>query len=502
MDCNYKSLLYIIGIILLVVGFSGCVRFWFPVTNTSGNKSNIIDLTKDSPITRNVKIKHCGVGYAVKGYASLCKQMDVELVRIPSVAWGAIEHSPPKGGIHHYNWQHLDEIIREYQDNGFRVQLIVKSANSWACKSFTSDSEKFRLSSPPKDQYWDDYYSFIYHLVERYDGDGKDDMPGLKMPVLEYEIESEAHNTEFFWDGTVEEYKRLLKTAYKAAKRANPNAKIILSGINFGDYGKEIQQFFEKHKDVTFWDIIKLVQKYPPSIQKKMRFIIETLEYGNYYDEIDLHFNRDYKEIPSEIKLITLILDAYSSHNKSILAGDVCSCPWIRDIPKDPGGKKRFRIEQASLSSKKLSISVVHGVESFVLESIRDFPPTYKHALKESFRFAGIFDEKKKPRPVFYAYKQTIEKIKDTTKVEYWEISGVYAYRFYFSNRPPIYVIWSEAGRKKVKLSVSSKKVMIEKLALSKNTEYEIVEANDGTVIVEIDDKPLFLVEIEGPLNQ
>jgi len=447
---------------------------------------------KSSPITRNVKIKHFGVGYAVKGYASLCKQMGVGLIRVPLVAWGAIEPDPPEGGSHDYKWQDLDEIIREYQNNGFRAQLIVKCANSWACKSFATDSERFRLSSPPKNQYWDDYYYFIYNLVERYDGDGKDDMPGLKMPVLEYEIESEAHNTEFFWDGTVEEYGHLLETAYKAAKKANPNAKIILSGINFGDYGKKIQQFFEDHENVSFEDIVKLIKKYPPNIQKKMKFIVESLKYGDYYDAVEFHFNRGYEEIPSEIKLIKIILDAYSIHNKSILAGDVCSCPWVSEIP--PEGERRFRIEQATLSSKKLTISAAHDIESFVLESIRDFPQIY-----QGFGFAGIFDNEKNPRPVFYAYKQTIKKIKNATKVECWEEEGVYVYRFYFSNKPPIYVVWSETGRKKVKLSVSSEKVRIEELALSKNVDYKIVEANnDGTIIVEIDDKPLFIVEIEG----
>ncbi len=464
------------------------------ILNDVGN-SNVIDLTKRPSVVRDVKIKYFGVGYSVKGYAFLCKQMDVGLVRIPSVAWGAIEPYPPKNGRHRYNWQRLDEMIREYQNNGFKVQLIVKSANPWACRSFATGSEKFRLSSPPKDQYWDDYYYFIYNLVERYDGDGKDDMPGLKTPVLEYEIESEAHNTGFFWNGTVKEYKRLLKTAYEAAKKANPNAKIVLSGINFGDYGKKIQQFFEKHKDADFRDVLKLAQKCSHSVQKKMRFIFETLKYGNYYDEIDLHFNRGYKEIPSEIRLIKIILDAYSIHNKDIIAGDVCSCPWVVNIPQDPEEERLFRIEQASLSSKKLIISAAHGVEGFVLESIRDFPTTYRHALKESFRLAGIFGEEKEPRPVFYAYKQTIEKIKDATKAECWEGEGVYAYRFYFHGKSPIYVVWSETGMKKVKLSVSSGKVKIEKLALNKNTEHKTAKASDRAVVVEIDDKPLFLEE-------
>jgi len=36
------------------------------------------------------------------------------------------------------------------------------------------------------------YYDYVQHVVERYDGDGIDDMPGLKRPVIYFELGNEV----------------------------------------------------------------------------------------------------------------------------------------------------------------------------------------------------------------------------------------------------------------------------------------------------------------------
>ncbi len=36
------------------------------------------------------------------------------------------------------------------------------------------------------------YYDYLYHVVERYDGDGINDMPGLKRPVIYFELGNEV----------------------------------------------------------------------------------------------------------------------------------------------------------------------------------------------------------------------------------------------------------------------------------------------------------------------
>jgi hypothetical protein len=85
------------------------------------------------------------------------------------------------------------------------------------------------------------YKSYLSSLVERYDGDGTDDMPGLKAPVKYWEIMNEpsmqgqstggmGEELKFFV-GTTEEYVEILKASYEVIKEADPEAKVLHAGI-------------------------------------------------------------------------------------------------------------------------------------------------------------------------------------------------------------------------------------------------------------------------------
>ncbi len=82
------------------------------------------------------------------------------------------------------------------------------------------------ISSPPADTTaWKDW---VTSVVERYDDDGTDDMPGLTAPVRHWHVEQEWH---LWWSGTVEEYVAHLAMTYATVHRADPLAKVILIGL-------------------------------------------------------------------------------------------------------------------------------------------------------------------------------------------------------------------------------------------------------------------------------
>ncbi|MCD6442599.1 MAG: hypothetical protein J7L28_01365, partial [Thermotogae bacterium] len=318
-----------------------------------------------------------GVGYAVPGYAERVSEIGARWVKIPSVCWGKIEPTPPQGGKHFYRWEHLDSLIKEYQNAGFHIQMVIKSACPWGTKGFASPPESWRRSYPPKREHWDDYYQFVYNLVERYDGDGYRDMPGLRYPIRYYEIESEAQH-HIFWAGTVEEYCQLLRTARKAAKSAHPETKIILSGINFGS-------LFDDNPSLE--DLMWKVRSLPKKYRREIPFIRETLAMVDYYDVVDYHYNRDYTGAYFAVKWLREEMKKHGCR-KEIWAGDTASVPWITDVkygnilkilmnPSHPHHRKVskwFRAEQAKLSVKKIIVAVGLGIKKVILESIRDFP--------------------------------------------------------------------------------------------------------------------------------
>lgn len=77
------------------------------------------------------------------------------------------------------------------------------------------------------------YGHFVENLVERYDGDGIADMPGLEMPVRYWEAGNEpflkAEDLTFF-KGTPMDYLEILKATYVSVKKACPECKVLHAG--------------------------------------------------------------------------------------------------------------------------------------------------------------------------------------------------------------------------------------------------------------------------------
>ncbi len=442
-----------------------------------------------------------GVGYAVKGYAKIVAKMGAKWVKIPLVPWGMIEPNPPQNGKHFYQWGRLDKLVKEYEDAGLHVQIVIKAACRWGAKHFARPPESWRKSYPPKEEHWDDYYQFVYNLVERYDGDGHKDMPGLRYPIRYYEIESEAEHS-IFWAGTIEEYGRLLKTACKAAKKAHPETKIILSGINFGkllDDNPSMQELKQKSKLL------------PETHKKALFFIRKTLAMGDYYDVIDYHYNRNYTGAYGAVKWIRQELSEHG-YQKEIWAGDTASVPWVtdkehRDIltiltnpfhPRHQETMRWFRAEQAKLSVKKFIVAAELGIKKVFLESIRDFSKhAYKSAAKESWFLAGIFNEDKTPRPVFYAYAQLTKKLDNFQKIERLPRKGMYLYKVYFQYKEPMYIAWCEKGPQRVKLRLKniSSYLRLEKVITTANEKSIVrtIKLKGNKLIFTLDDTPVFI---------
>ena len=77
-----------------------------------------------------------------------------------------------------------------------------------------------RISSGPVDRVPVSRYArLVRDVVERYDGDGQNDMPGLLFPVLHYQVGNEYYN-ELYWGGTADEYGLLLRNFAGAARAA------------------------------------------------------------------------------------------------------------------------------------------------------------------------------------------------------------------------------------------------------------------------------------------
>lgn len=169
-------------------------------------------------------IPRLGLGFPPKktDHYYLFPKCGFGLVRL-NVRWQLRE--PTRGS---YQWAGLDARVRALQDLGMDVMLTLESSSEWGTKptKYTAANQvPARMS---------DWTEFVTRLVEHYDGDGVQDMKGLKRPVKYYQFANEwpaKRNRSGGWTGTIDELIEYLNASYDAVKAADPKAPVILGGI-------------------------------------------------------------------------------------------------------------------------------------------------------------------------------------------------------------------------------------------------------------------------------
>ncbi len=246
------------------------------------------------------------VEYGILGVAQAYADAGVTYSKLQDAfaLWGNIE--PEQG---YYEWGPLDALILEYQQAGFSgLQLNTAAHSPWASSDppvLGNEGDTF-----PQEQYLDEYAAYVTALVERYDYDGVDDMPGLLYPIHEYGIEREFTG---FWPGTAEEYVRLLRISYAAVKAADPEANVLLVALLMLDVfdGNPSPEEIEQRLAAE----IDYMRKSVPDI----RAILAACDA---YDIVDFHSLGNYTEIPLTALWIRDELEANGCGEKPIWIGD------------------------------------------------------------------------------------------------------------------------------------------------------------------------------------
>ena len=286
-------------IVFLVLSILACGQAAPISTNTAQPLS-----TQQTP-SKNPRFT-IAVEYAILGVAPAYTAVGVSYAKVQDafVLWGNIEPKPGQ-----YNWGPLDALVREYQQANFSgLQMDLSALSPWASSkppTLTDPGDAF-----PKQEYLDDYAAYVSAVVERYDGDGVGDMPGLLYPIHDYGIEREFTG---FWPGSAEEYVRLLKIAYPAVKSADPQANVLLVALLMTDVfdGNPSQAEINRRSAQT----PKYMRKSVPDIQT-------ILAACDAYDIVDFHALGNYTEIPLTAAWIRDQLKADGCGSKPIWIGD------------------------------------------------------------------------------------------------------------------------------------------------------------------------------------
>lgn len=140
--------------------------------------------------------------------------------------WCEVEPSPGT-----QDWTEVDDVVESTKRLGYTPMLKIRVGSCWV--NGTTDTEvrgtenKKTASKMPLDLA--QYAAFVDAVVRRY----------VPMGVTSYAIENEV-NASNFWDGTPDEYSKLLTRGAQAVHAADPAARVLDGGISSIGYGVAI----------------------------------------------------------------------------------------------------------------------------------------------------------------------------------------------------------------------------------------------------------------------
>lgn len=455
-------------------------------------------------------------------------------------AWNAVQ--PEQGGA--YRWVPVDRFVAAFQKAGFRhLTLMLRDESPWASVD-PPRPPVHRGDTTVKPEYEGDFSAYVEAYVERYDGDGVDDMPGLLYPVLLYGFEPEFSS---FVPGDAASYLHMAELAYAAVKRANPeallmNAAFLLATV-FDAYPspEEVAQRLADPDQRVF--------------DKSPADIALLLDHPEFFDVLDVHMLADYTEILPTIAWLRQEM-ARRGYDKPIWIGDTwggttlngygpAACPGspstsILAYPAteadrcevaaalqalargaDPDHEEALRwirAESAAGTVRKIVVAAGEGLAGINMGNVEDWEPLMVLTLggAGTSPWQGMLDRNmltKKllgRRPSFFALQQIATLIQTAETVQ--RLPGydekTYIYQFRLADGGVAHVVWTDIGlwlpgmsmpTRTVRVPIGSEAVEVEWTVTSGETPVrERRLAVDGFAEVEVGSIPAFLFEVAG----
>ncbi len=286
-------------------------------------------------------------------------------------------HQLQPNGPEDWNGQYFpDEILDRERAQGREVMGLLNNTPPWA-----TDDEPLR--GVPRGLYLphDDpnnlWAAFVRRVVSHYAG-RIDHWIIWNEPDV-WDDEHVGHT----WAGSVEDYYQLLKVAYLAAKEANPNCVIHLTGLTYWwDWVYGRRQYLERFLDVVAQD--------PTAPQ-----------HNHYFDVVTLHI---YFKPQTVYEITSFFRQAMQEHglDKPIWINETNAAP--SHDPSRPVHNPRFVIsldEQASYIIQACALGLAAGVERIAVYKMIDKPGDV-HANPEPY---GLVRADGSLRPAFHAYQ-------------------------------------------------------------------------------------------------
>jgi hypothetical protein len=370
----------------------------------------------------------------------------------------------------------------------------------------------------------------VENIVERYDGDSdfgtlpiaeKTKQAILDKPIKYWQVENEPlwqlHHcpdgeepTKF----TKEELVNHLRTLSAAIKNQDSDANVISGGLTglvvllLSD-GYTTNDFIEiGHTDCGYKKIYKSDIKNAAkeklleleNFREKVKYFL--VEGAPYYDVIDFHhYENEALDIAAKFEWINDVLKENNIRGKEIItlenAGPYFFFPLMgkskpshkEKCPMSGPDPERYFNDEILSSQlvKNHAIGFASGVKKFAWSTLY---PTLSWS-DNYVRTALIEPDMKTKKPAFYTYKLMVDKLRDFTKAEKIQNN---IYKFYFSDKSPVFVLWGEDEEAELDMKsyIKSDKALVTHI-ITRKTQIQLETKVVSSVSIPVDEIPIFV---------
>ncbi|MFA5134417.1 MAG: hypothetical protein WC505_01360 [Patescibacteria group bacterium] len=281
-----KSIYITIAVVIAVIAIAGILRFvvggdedtWIcengawvkhgnpdaakPTTSCSGSTSNA-NTTKNtndkSTVTPAEELEQVALANKFGWLGAGEDGTDMDFIRQSGAGWMRPHPGPfvwdmlQPSATAEYDYTKMDELVALTQSYGLNLLITIWPFAEWdqaqradAADCAVSSEDEFLLANDKKGRPsylplhrcnpndWTAYERLVVAVVERYDGDGTDDMDGLRYPIKHWEVLNEpdlgtSDQLTFYKEGP-EAYAELLRKTMSAIKNADETANVLIAG--------------------------------------------------------------------------------------------------------------------------------------------------------------------------------------------------------------------------------------------------------------------------------
>ncbi|MCL4296581.1 MAG: hypothetical protein KJ077_12670 [Anaerolineae bacterium] len=272
---------------------------------------------------------------------------------------------------------------------GRDVVAVLIGTPAWATESGTS-------TAVPPLEYWGD---FVYKIASQYKGRVKHwviwNQPDVTDPA------SPSHT----WDGTAEDYYRLLKEGYLKIKSVDPAMQVHLAGLTYT------------------WDSDR---GNPPYLGRLLALIAtdpEAAANNYFFDAVSYHLYYNPRRMLEILTDVRSILDAHGLGGKPIWINETNAPPSEDSLEplSGPAGVSVTLSEQSAFVIQAFAMALAGGAERIAFNKMRN---DYPHP--EAIEPYGLLRADDSRRPAFAAFQVVSTYFAGVSKTSWLQLGDVY----------------------------------------------------------------------------